>query len=134
MSDVIYHGGNLDVPCDTGAMGLWATDDLDAARDYAESCAYQNPDGVAFVYRLQVSGRVVPLREAAPAALADRVEGGVPSALAYSGLGPDLIEQDIAAVLVETGDAHPDTDREHRSWWIVGDYTTEVVEQIRDLP
>lgn len=132
MDEVLYHGGNLDVPCDTGAMGLWATDDLDAARDYAASCAYQNPDGVAYVYRIRVEGDVVPLRDAVPAEVADRVEAGVPSALAYSGYGPDLIERGVAAVWVESGDEHPDTGREHKSWWIPGVFTSEVLERVDD--
>jgi hypothetical protein len=50
--------------------------------------------------------------------------------LAYSGLAPDLAESGIGAVLVDVGDEHPDTGREHRSWWIVGTYTAEVVERV----
>jgi hypothetical protein len=123
---VLYHGGLLGGP-QHGCRGLWATDDIDAARDYANT----NDLGAAQIHTIVVpaDARIVALRDAVPADLVEQVEKGDPAALSYSDLADQLAEQSIWAVLVETGDEHPDSGRVHRSWWIVGDVATNLHEK-----
>jgi hypothetical protein len=124
----LYHGGALDGQFDPFAVGLWATDDPDAAADYAAAWS----DGKVHRIPVPEDAKIIALRDAVDAELADLVEQAEPQQLA-SGFearsrAERLVEQGVWAVYVEIGDCHPDTGRAHRSWWIIG--RIETIEAI----